>query len=161
NPLLPVQETVRRHLERRSLRLSPAGLHVLHASPFAADPGGVEHCVRDLGRAVGAERLVIAYPWESEIEVAEVLHGDFERPWFYRFPLDQPFERFCHDHESIHAAFEEILSLFHVGWAHVHHLMFLPLTVADLFRKKRIPYLVTAHDFYSSCPSFNLLDVAS
>jgi glycosyltransferase involved in cell wall biosynthesis len=45
-----------------------------------------------------------------------------------------------------------------VGWVHVHHLMFLPLTVTEVLERRNIPYIVTVHDFYPVCTSFNLLD---
>jgi len=39
--------------------------------------------------------------------------------------------------------------------------MFLPLGVGRLLRERKIPYLVTVHDFYPVCPSFNLLHLAT
>ena len=159
NPLSPVHAPVRRHLVRRSMRVEPAPLLVLHASPFADEPGGVEHCVRDLVSAVRAERTVLLYPHGASIEVAEIMDGDVARPLLYRFPLGSPPERFCHEHAAALTVFAEVLSLFRVGWVHVHHLMFLPLSIGGLLAERSVPYLVTAHDFYAACPSFNLLDV--
>ena len=159
NPLALVHENVRRHLARRSMHVEPALLVVLHANPFAEDRGGVEHCVTDLLAAVRAPRVVLFYPNGATIEVAEIMEGDVARPLLYRFPLGSPPPRFCHDHPEALAAFTEVLSLFRVGWAHVHHLMFLPLTIADVLAKHGIPYVVTVHDFYPVCPSFNMLDV--
>jgi GT2 family glycosyltransferase len=159
NPLFSVHEVVRRHLSRRSLHVEPAVLIIVHASPFAEERGGVEHCIGDLMRGVAERRAVLVYPKGSSLEVAEVIDGDVERPLLYRFPLGHPPERFCHEHPEAIAAFDEILTLFRIGWAHVHHFMHLPLSIARLLAERRIPYVVTVHDFYAVCPSFNLLDV--
>jgi glycosyltransferase involved in cell wall biosynthesis/GT2 family glycosyltransferase len=159
NPLSAVHEVVARHLARRSTHLEPAALVILHSSPFADELGGVEHCVRDLITAVAARRTVLLYPSGAALEVAEVIDGDVSRPLLYRFPLGNPPERFCHEHAAALAVVSEVLSLFRIGWVHINHLMFLPLSIGELLVERRIPYLVTVHDFYPVCPSFNLLDV--
>lgn len=51
-------------------------------------------------------------------------------------------------------AFEQILDLFHIGWVHVHHLMFLPIDLAKVWRARGFPCVVTVHDYYPGCPSF-------
>jgi GT2 family glycosyltransferase/glycosyltransferase involved in cell wall biosynthesis len=159
NPLAPVHAIVRRHLARRSDRAAPAPLFILHASPFGPEPGGVEHCVRDLVRALALPRAVLAYPADGSLEAAEVLGGDLDNPLIYRFSLMDAPSRFCHEHAETVSAMAELLGLFRVGWVHVHHLMFLPLSIGRLLAERSLPYMVTAHDFYPACPSFNLLDV--
>jgi GT2 family glycosyltransferase/glycosyltransferase involved in cell wall biosynthesis len=158
NPLEPVQAAVRRHLARRSDRVAPAPLFVLHANPFGASRGGVEYSVGDLVRALALPRAVLAYPEGGGIEVAEVVGGDLGEPLLYRLPLGRMPERFCHEHEEAVRVFDEIVRLFRIGYVHVHHLMFLPLASIRVLAKRRIPYVVTVHDFYPVCPSFNLLD---
>ena len=147
NPLFSVHEVVRRHLARRSLHVEPAVLIVLHSNPFSEERGGVEHCASDLVRGVAARRAVLLYPKGSSLEVAEVIDGDVERPLLYRFPLGHPPERFCHEHAEALAAIDEALALFRIGWAHVHHFMYLPLSIVRLLAERRIPYIATVHDF--------------
>ncbi|HVW27492.1 MAG TPA: glycosyltransferase [Polyangiaceae bacterium] len=159
NPLAPVHDVVRRHLSRRSMHVEPALLVILHANPFGETPGGVEHCTLDLARALAPGRVVFLYPNGAGIDVAEVMDGEVTHPLFYRFPLGNPPERFCHDHAEALAVVTEVLSLFRIGWVHVHHLMSLPLSIGELLVERGVPYLVTVHDFYPVCPSFNLLDV--
>ncbi|HEX4334584.1 MAG TPA: glycosyltransferase [Polyangiaceae bacterium] len=159
NPLAAVHDVVRRNLTRRSAHLEPAPLLILHANPFADEPGGVEHCVRDLVRAVGAPRTVLLYPHGASVEVAEIIDGNIGAPSLYVFPLSSLPGRFCHDHAEALSAVAEVLSLFRIGWVHVHHLMFLPLTIGELLVDRHISYVVTVHDFYPACPSANLLDV--
>ena len=158
NPLAPVQSRIRRHLARRSDRVDPAPLFVLHANPFAASPGGVEYAVLDLVRALDVPRAVLLYPVDGALEAAEILDADVKGAVRYRFLLGSAPERFCHEHTEATLALGEVLDLFRIGWAHVHHAMFLPIGAFRLFRERKLPYLVTVHDFYPSCPSFNLLD---
>jgi GT2 family glycosyltransferase/glycosyltransferase involved in cell wall biosynthesis len=159
NPLSAVQQRVRRHLRRRSHRVEPSPLFVLHASPFGDNPGGVEHCVRDLVSALRLPRVVLAYPSDFALEIAEVIDGDLEKPLFYRIPLGTMPGRFSHEHPEAVRAFETVLSLFRIAWVHIHHLMFLPLSLGRLFAERGLHYVVTVHDFYPACPSYNLLDV--
>jgi GT2 family glycosyltransferase/glycosyltransferase involved in cell wall biosynthesis len=158
NPLASVHRTLNRHLRRRSHQVEPAPLLILHASPFTEACGGVEHCVRDLVGAMALPRLVIAFPEEGGLAVAEVFDGAIDDPIRYDIPLGSAPERFCHEHAEATRALEGCLELFRIGWVHVHHLMFLPLTFADALVQRGIPYIVTVHDFYSVCTSFNLLD---
>jgi GT2 family glycosyltransferase/glycosyltransferase involved in cell wall biosynthesis len=161
NPLAPVHADLRRHLARGSHRTTPAPLFVLHTTPFSGALGGVAYCVRDLLRATALPRAVLAYPEGGTLEVAEIFGGEMDRPSRYRFPLSHPPERFCHEHPEAVRTLDEILALYRIGWAHVHHLMFLPLSAGRLLQERGIPYAVTVHDFYLACPSFNLLDLST
>lgn len=161
NPLASVHRALNRHLRRRSHRVEPAPLLLVHESPFTEPCGGVEHCVRDLVRAMALPRVVIAFPEEGAIAVTEVFDGAIDDPIRYDFRLGAAPERFCHDHDEATRALEDALDLLRVGWVHVHHLMFLPLTFTEALARRKIPYLVTVHDFYPVCTSFNLLDFRS
>ncbi len=54
-----------------------------------------------------------------------------------------------------------ILSSFRIDLVHVHHTMGLSLDIFYEAAKQNIPIIATIHDFYSVCPSFNLLDYSS
>jgi glycosyltransferase involved in cell wall biosynthesis len=103
-------------------------------------------------------RMVFAYPGEAGIEVAEVLDGDVTAPLRYSFPLATRVPRFAHAHAEAEAVLERILELFRIGVVHVHHFLFWPLSIAEVMKRRRVPYLATLHDFYAVCPSANLLD---
>ena len=158
NPLAPVHRTLNRHLRRRSRHMEPAPLLVIHASPFNEACGGVEHCVRDLVRAMSLPRVVIAFPEDGALAVAEVLDGAIDDPIRYDIRFEAAPERFCHENVEATHALEDVLDLFRVGWVHIHHLMFLPLKFTEALERRGLPYIVTVHDFYSVCTSFNLLD---
>ncbi|MBM4363513.1 MAG: glycosyltransferase, partial [Deltaproteobacteria bacterium] len=157
NPLRLEQERLARHLARRSHQTEPAPLFVLHADPFAATPGGVEHCVRDLVAGLASPRALLLYPSGAALEVAEVLGGAVHRATRYRFPLARAPERFCVVHDEAVERLAEVLDLFHVNAVHLHHLMFLPLRLLPPIRSRGLPYSVTVHDYYPVCRSHNLL----
>jgi GT2 family glycosyltransferase/glycosyltransferase involved in cell wall biosynthesis len=158
NPLSEAQMITRRNLRRRSFDIAPAPLLVLHEDPFAESPGGVEYSIRDLVGAMALPRVVLVYPGSESIDVLEIIDGKLDERLVYRFPLGRLPERFCHSHDETAKIMDEVLTLFRIGWVHVHHLMFLPLTLPRVVREHRLPYIVTVHDFYLACPSFNLLD---
>jgi GT2 family glycosyltransferase len=158
NPLSAVHRSLDRHLKRRSHRVEPAPMFVVHANPFSPTCGGVEHCLRDLIQALQLPRAVVVFPDDGALVCAEVFDGDLEAPLFYDRSLESVPSRFCLDHAEVNDILEEWLDLFRIGWVHIHHLMNLPISFASALARKGIPYLVTVHDFYAVCPSFNLLD---
>jgi glycosyltransferase involved in cell wall biosynthesis len=95
------------------------------------------------------------------MDVLEIIDGDLDDRITYRFPVGRLPERFCHTHDETERVVEEVLSVFRIGWVHFHHLMFLPLSLPRIVSARGLPYVVTVHDFYWACPSFNLLDVRS
>jgi len=158
NPLASIHARMRSHIKRRSHDTEPAPLELLHSSPFSDEAGGTEQVVRDLVRALRLPRVVLAYPGDAGIEVAEVIDGDVGAPLRYSFPLATPVPRFAHAHAEAESALARILELFRVGVAHVHHFFYWPLSIARVFHQRGVPYLTTQHDFYAICPSANLLD---
>jgi GT2 family glycosyltransferase/glycosyltransferase involved in cell wall biosynthesis len=159
NPLAAIQANLHWHLRRKSHTSDRAVLQLLHASPFGAEPGGTEHVVRDIVRALRLPRVVVAYPCDGGIEVAEVLDGDLASPLRYSIPLDVPVPRFAHEHAAAERAFEQVLELFRISSVHIHHLFYWPLSIAKVLRRRAIPYWVTLHDHYAICPSANLLNL--
>lgn len=158
NPLSDIQAITRRNLVRRSFDIAPAPLLVVHEDPFSDSPGGVEYSVRDLIAAMALPRVVLMHPGSDSIDVVEVIGGNLDERLVYRFPLGRLPERFCHTHVETVRVVSEVLSLFRIGWVHIHHLMFLPLSLPRVVSARGLPYIVTVHDFYFACPSFNLLD---
>ncbi len=159
NPLAAIQANLHWHLRRRSHSGEEAVLELLHASPFGSEPGGTEHVVRDLVKALCLPRIVVAYPGDGGIEVAEVFDGDLAAPLRYSLPLDAPVPRFAHEHDAAERAFERMLELFRIGAVHIHHLFHWPLSIGKVLRRRRIPYWLTLHDHYAICPSANLLNM--
>ncbi|HZZ83574.1 MAG TPA: methyltransferase domain-containing protein [Anaeromyxobacteraceae bacterium] len=157
NPLAPLQENVRFHMRRLADGRDGALLFLVHASPFSPAAGGTEHHVRDLVRTLRLPRAVIAWTEDGAIAVAEVLDGDTSAPAIYRFPARRP-PQLCVEDRETRTVMRRILELFQVRAAHVHHVMSWPIRIGNTLREAGVPYVVTAHDYYCVCPSWNLFD---
>ncbi len=55
------------------------------------------------------------------------------------------------------ATFEQMLACEQPDVVHLQHLMGLPATIIDRLRAKRIPYLITLHDYWYGCANAQLL----
>ncbi len=53
---------------------------------------------------------------------------------------------------------EKVFDFINVDFVHVHHLMYQYFDIMDIIQEKKIPYMVTLHDFYFVCPTFVLLE---
>ena len=54
--------------------------------------------------------------------------------------------------------YEEILSKLDIKIIHINHLINHTFDLAEIANKKRIPYIVSIHDFYYICPSIHLIN---
>jgi GT2 family glycosyltransferase/glycosyltransferase involved in cell wall biosynthesis len=170
NPLAELQESVRYHLGRRSARRSPALLFILHASPFA-DPkrgrmGGTQYHALDLARSLGLPRAVVAWPEEDGLHAAEILSGDVDRPRLHRVSPPAPERSFSERRlllrdRTAEAQMDALLALFDVGAVHLHHLAWWPVGMWRRLSAHGVPYVFMVQDYYSVCPSWNLLDLAT
>jgi GT2 family glycosyltransferase/2-polyprenyl-3-methyl-5-hydroxy-6-metoxy-1,4-benzoquinol methylase/glycosyltransferase involved in cell wall biosynthesis len=158
NPLAQEHQEIRRQLKRLKPGAQRSLMFMLHASIFGSAPGGTEFHVRDMIRSLQLPRVVVAYPDGASVVVAEVLDGEVTAPIFYRFPLSHGVPMFCMDDPEVTALVRHLVELFGVGAAHIHHLLYWPLTVGRALREAGVEYCYTSHDFYAVCPSWNLFD---
>jgi len=158
NPLRRLQNNVRMHLHREARRHHRAALFLLHASPLAAHAGGTEFFVRKLVEGLALPRAVIVWPEWQSLHALEVIDGKIEDATWFLFDLDQPAAPLNEIDPEMTATLKRLLSLFDVGFVHVHHLLRWPLGVIDLLIDEALPTVFTAHDFLCVCPSFNMLD---
>jgi GT2 family glycosyltransferase/glycosyltransferase involved in cell wall biosynthesis len=158
NPLRRQHDEIRFHLERYGQGNGAAVLYILHSSPFHPQAGGTEYHVLDLLKSMRPPRAVLAYPDRGSLEFAEILRGEVNQAVFYRFDLRERPKRFAVHHREMETALRWALSRFDIGAAHIHHLMFWPLALGRILQDADVPYVFTAHDYYSACISWNLFD---
>lgn len=158
NPLAPFHREIQFHIPRQRAGACGSALFIVHASPFGPAPGGTEHHVRDLVRSLALPRAIIAYPLERDLVAAEVLDGRSESATIYKFPLSSAPDRFCVSHPEVEAVLRRWVDIFGVRWAHIHHLMFWPVSVGRVLRDAAVPYIYTVHDYYCVSPNWNLFD---
>ena len=158
NPLRSQHDEIKFHIGRYGQDNGAAVLYIVHGSPFVPEAGGTEYHVLDLLKSMRPPRAVIAYPYRGSLEFAEILRGEVDRAAFYRFDLRERPKRFAVHHCEMETALRWALSRFDIGAAHIHHLMFWPLALGRILREAEVPYVFTAHDYYSACISWNLFD---
>ena len=159
NPLRKTHAAIDLGLERRHADV-PALLVVVHAS-LDRPAGGTEHHVRELIETVRLPRVIVATPEASGLRLHEVFDGDLAGALAYRVELAAGASRFERSSTEVCAALERVCRVFGVGAAHVHHLLYWPLDLWRAFDAVGIPYALTTHDFYTLCPSHNLVNSAT
>jgi len=161
NPLLEVQANANFFTKRAKAEQFPAILHIIHANPFSAAPGGSEHYVLDLVRGMAVPRALIAFPAERSIEVREVLFGNTDDSIPYTFPQQTMAEKVSYEHRETKETLSEIVRTLKVSIGHLHHFFNWPVDMWQVFAEEKIPYFATLHDFYPVCPSHNLFDFST
>ncbi len=158
NPIELLQSTIRFHIPRLRVGARGSALFLVHGSPLSAATGGTGHQVRDLIRELALPRAVIGYPEGNALMAAEVLDGRVDEPILHEFSLPAAPGRFCVSHVEAEATLRRWVELFGVCWAHLHHLLFWPISAARVLREAGVPYLLSAHDYYCVSPNWNLYD---
>jgi glycosyltransferase involved in cell wall biosynthesis len=137
----------------------PAVMFLLHASPFKAGCGGTEVHTLDCVRHLKLARAIIVYPSGPKIiTVAEVRNGDVDAPVYYALRLQRALTWYSLKNSEAEHLLVMIARKFDVGAAVIEHLHMWPLALAAEFSLANLPYIYVVHDFFSVCPSLNLVN---
>jgi O-antigen biosynthesis protein len=134
----------------RSVR--PRLLSVVHAGS-----GGTPATTRDLMRAISDRWDVFVL--ESDTRTLTVSHFDGDLQQIVaRCTLAQPL-RFGTVTDATYRSFvTDVLVHLGIEVVHIRHLVKHTFDVPDIARALDLPYLVSFHDYYFSCPTFHLID---
>lgn len=70
-----------------------------------------------------------------------------------------PSSHYLDDSKEYYWLVNNIISAFNVALIHVHHCIGHPiLSLKQVLRDCSVPYVISLHDYYLICPSYNLLD---
>jgi glycosyltransferase involved in cell wall biosynthesis len=79
-------------------------------------------------------------------------------------PLNNPFEKIkqlkfesSYKNKKIDQIFEKLLERIKPDIIHFHHLVDLSVSLIEIAKSKNIPIVLTLHDYWFICPTFNLL----
>ncbi|MFN8392014.1 MAG: glycosyltransferase [Bdellovibrionota bacterium] len=133
-------------------------LHVIHSDPFQQGAGGSEHYALDLIQAQAAPRAIVVYPVAGGITAAEIIRGCVDQPLRHFFPVKEMPGKICYQNDEISALLNELIDLFGISFAHLHHLFFWPIGIWKVFGNRGVPYVYTVHDYLAACPSHNLFN---
>jgi glycosyltransferase involved in cell wall biosynthesis/GT2 family glycosyltransferase len=74
-----------------------------------------------------------------------------------KFPIKEKIEKMTFTIPRISELFRSILSEFSIRLVHVHHTIYLTFDLIYQAHALGIPVILTLHDYYGICPSYNLL----
>jgi len=77
----------------------------------------------------------------------------------FEFPCQLSIDPYLSQNTDFLNLFTFIDTYFQPSIVHIHHLINLPIIdVSQVLRQEKIPYLISIHDYYFLCPSYNLID---
>lgn len=135
-------------------------LHLVHQYP-PEFVGGVEHYTQSLAHALahrGWEIAVFHRTYRSEQQLT-TRSDDNVTTFAASDGVLTPTRRFLTTwrQPTLHAHWRQVLAHFQPDLVHVQHLMGLPTSLLHELRARRIPYLITLHDYWWQCANANLL----
>lgn len=144
DPIRPIRQVIQSGLTvSRASKTSFGILFVLHSLG-----GGTERHVEDLIKVIKSH--VRVYVLKAYSGRFELIDRNSESPFIYTFPIEGKTENTI--------LLRKLALTFDIRIIHVHNVIGYPIDFLDSIIELEIPYSYTAHDYYSACPSFNLLD---
>lgn len=145
DPLEPVRKMVQSGLVIELRKTDLGVLQVLHG----LGGGTVTHVEDIISMQKGVVRNYVLKPYPKHFELID---RNQTRALSYTFSKEEALQP---------GWFSKLLKSFNIGLVHVHHLHGYPEEFVTLLMETRIPYLFTSHDYYTACPTINLLDSKS
>jgi len=144
---LPIQLAQRPRPERKRV------LHVTHNIAGKQPFGGVELYQTNLASMMPGWDAFYFYPDRTTGRLTLVSATEGELRTFEHMPPGD----IIYDHRY-NMIFQDVLSELRIDLVHYQHLIGHPMTAPLVSRALGIPSVLTAHDYYTMCDSFNLLD---
>lgn len=124
---------------------------------LSTDNGGIPHSNADLMRALDDGFDCLAMRCDGRIVELSVLDGDGYRV-IERHPLAEPLGFATHVGEEYEAIVRDLLLRHSIDLLHIRHLAWHSLNLADVAHGMGVAVVQSFHDYYSICPTVNLLD---
>jgi len=165
NPLKDVLNTIQLQLKIEEIKkLSPI-CFILHNSidtPINNPLGGTEYHCAALISNISQTRPVynLYYNVSRGLVEFEIFYKSQRLNFQFNCEFQHPYSNNYFHHE---AKFLKLLlgifQYFQPSLIHIHHLKFLLIVdVISAIKQVQIPYIVSLHDYYLICPSYNLID---
>lgn len=79
------------------------------------------------------------------------------KKYSFNYKMDNNFRTVEFSNRTMNEILTRIFILFNIDLIHIHHTIAQTFDVAYAAKKLNIPYIVSLHDYYWICPSFNLI----
>lgn len=135
-------------------------LHLVHQYP-PEHLGGTELYTQTIARALSARAHPVSVFTRRNADGAgrtETQDADVAVHMAWNGALS-PTQRFLttFGNVDLERTFDSVLDNFRPDLVHIQHLMGLPTSLLDSIRRRRIPYIVTLHDFWWVCANAQLI----
>jgi GT2 family glycosyltransferase/glycosyltransferase involved in cell wall biosynthesis len=165
NPLKEILDNIQLHLKIEEIkRLSPI-CFILHNSveaPINHPLGGTEyHCAALISNLSLARPVYTLYYNNSRgLLEFDIFYKEQKLSFSFSCEFQYPYkDKYFHHEAKFLQLIIGIFYNFKPSLIHIHHLIGLPIAdVVSALKQLRIPYLVSLHDYYLICPSYNLID---
>lgn len=128
----------------------PNNKGILHPS------GGTEYHVQDLVQNLSNYNAYVLASTSETLILQAYIGG---RIFSFNFDIGEKLEYASFHSDKYVKILENILNGCNIDLIHVHHFINHTFDIPKVAKKVGIPCVVTLHDFYSICPTINLLDV--
>jgi O-antigen biosynthesis protein len=147
-----LRSKVRKALESPTPQGLPAILYVI-----STQTGGTPQTNLDLMRAMADRHHCWLLRCDSvEITLSELVDDVLVVREIH--PLSEPIEPITHRSDEYDQIVADILYRRSIELLHIRHIAWHSLNLPAIARSQNIPVVYSFHDFYSVCPSLNLLD---
>jgi GT2 family glycosyltransferase len=158
NPFQGIQRDVRFYLKRARRGATPAVLHLFSSNPFDGGDLAAASQLRQLA-ALRQERMLLAFPRDAELIVAEVFDGAKDERFEYRFSPSNPAPELCVRHAELDRFLNHWVALFGVSALHGHGLRRWPIDTIEALTAE-LPVFIDFVDYYPVCAGGYLFDEA-
>ena len=165
NPLKDILDNIELNLKiEKFKKLSPI-FFLLHNSvdtPINQPLGGTEYHAAALISVLSQTRPIYNLFYNQNRELIEFEIFYQQEKLNFKFPCKIKYHNnnnYFHHEAKFLQLLIGIFEYFQPSFIHIHHLIGLPF--ADVFsavKQLEIPYIVSLHDYYFLCPSYNLID---
>lgn len=159
DPLSPLRSRINRLIEHQTGKTHV--LFLLHNDPlggWAHNPGGTEYHVLDLAEALYHEGTIIPFILASSGSELLLLEKDAAGDWQRsRVGLENPIDLTTTYDGFYRDRLLEVLDLHHIDILHIHQLVHSPCDINAMLGGWQGALFFTLHDFYTICPSYNLI----
>lgn len=154
NPLYPIQMNIKYVIESNRKKNILMAVHIYQDPPIG-NIGGTTMHVYDLVKNLQTKyNFHILYHSNKSFYLTSYFQNSSITKHLGDFPRYTKLNLY---NDSFYNCLDQLIDVLQIDLIHVHHVLNLYLDIFKIAQKKNIPLIYTLHDYYSICPSINLV----
>ncbi|MBD2774700.1 glycosyltransferase [Iningainema tapete] len=165
NPLKDILDNIKLHLTIEQIKKLEPICFILHNSidkPINHPVGGTEvHCAALISNLSKTKPVYSLFYNKIKGSVEfEIFFKNQKLNFSFGCELQRPYSNNYFHHEAkLLRLLVGIFQYFQPSLIHIHHLIGIPIAdIISAIKQVNIPYVISLHDYYLICPSYNLID---